>query len=92
MYRTQKWLMGIVASLAIISCSDDELIQVAPAPVEARFTQTELTLAENDGPLEITISLAKPAIREGRKTRHIDKATSPISPQRKSHAHGKARL
>ncbi len=65
MYSTQKWWIGVVASLAIISCSDDEITQVTTAPVQARFTQTELILAENEDPLEVVISLTKPAIREG---------------------------
>lgn len=67
MYGTQKWLIAVVASLTIVSCSEDEITKVTPAPgpVEARFTQSELTLAESDGPLEIAISLAKPALREG---------------------------
>jgi hypothetical protein len=65
MHSALKLGIGIFTLLTIISCSDDEITQVTTAPVEARFTQTELTVDENAGPLEIAISLAKPAIREG---------------------------
>jgi hypothetical protein len=65
MHSTQKWLIGILVSLVVMSCSDEEVTQITPAPVEARFMQAELTVSENEGPLELTISLAKPAIREG---------------------------
>lgn len=65
MHSALKLGIGIFTLLTIISCTDDEITQVTTAPVEARFTQTELTVDENAGPQEIAISLAKPAIREG---------------------------